>query len=104
MDAAQTPSAGGTSANAGPTRPDQSRPDASSRVIRPGADWKPGDTDYTDIRYETAEVAPGGAVAKITISRPEVRNAFRPRTLYELQDAFERARDDPQVGVVILTG
>jgi naphthoate synthase len=73
-------------------------------VIRPGADWKPGDADYTDIRYETAEVAPGGLVAKITISRPEVRNAFRPRTLYELQDAFETARDDPRVGVVILTG
>jgi len=72
-------------------------------TIRPGADWKPGDVEYGDIRYETAEL-PGGLVAKLTINRPEVRNAFRPQTLYELQDAFERARNDPAVGVVILTG
>jgi naphthoate synthase len=43
-------------------------------------------------------------MAKLTINRPEVRNAFRPRTLFDLQDAFERARDDRDVGVVILTG
>jgi naphthoate synthase len=55
--------------------------------------------DYDDIRYETAE-----GIAKLTICRPEVRNAFRPKTLYELADAFERARDDPGVGVVVLTG
>jgi naphthoate synthase len=55
--------------------------------------------DYSDIRYETAE-----GIAKLTICRPEVRNAFRPTTLYELADAFERARDDPRVGVVVLTG
>jgi naphthoate synthase len=55
--------------------------------------------DYTDIRYETAE-----GIAKLTICRPEVRNAFRPKTLYELADAFERARDDPGIGVVVLTG
>src|SRR5919106_4379734 len=61
-------------------------------------DWKP-DGDYTDIRYETAE-----GMAKVTICRPEVRNAFRPRTLVELSDAFERARNDRSVGVVILTG
>lgn len=54
---------------------------------------------YTDIRYETAE-----GIAKITINRPEVRNAFRPQTLTELADAFTAAREDPQVGVVILTG
>ncbi len=72
-------------------------------TIRPGAEWKPSDTDYGDIRYETAALE-GGAVAKITIARPEVRNAFRPRTLFELADAFERARNDPRVGVVILTG
>ncbi len=76
----------------------------SPRSIRSGADWKPGDADYTDIRYETAEVVPGGLVAKITICRPEVRNAFRPKTLFELMDAFERARNDPTVGVVLLTG
>ena len=55
--------------------------------------------DYSDIRYESAE-----GIAKLTICRPEVRNAFRPKTLYELADAFERARDDPRVGVVVLTG
>jgi naphthoate synthase len=71
--------------------------------IRPGADWKPGDVDFTDVRYETAELE-GGRVAKITIDRPEVRNAFRPRTLFELRDAFELARDDPEVGVIVLTG
>ena len=63
---------------------DPSSPTNEARTIRPGADWKPGDADYTDIRYEVAEVAPGGMVAKITICRPEVRNAFRPRTLFEL--------------------
>jgi naphthoate synthase len=61
-------------------------------------DWQP-DGDYTDIRYEAI---PG--IAKITIARPEVRNAFRPTTLSELSDAFERARDDPTIGVIILTG
>jgi naphthoate synthase len=55
--------------------------------------------DYQDIRYETAE-----AIAKITICRPEVRNAFRPQTLFELSRAFEAARDDPDVGAIILTG
>jgi len=55
--------------------------------------------DYQDIRYEVAE-----GMAKLTICRPEVRNAFRPRTVSELSDAFDAARDDPSVGVVILTG
>ena len=73
------------------------------RTIRPGAEWKPGDVDWSDIRYETA-TAEGGAIAKITICRSEVRNAFRPKTLFELQAAFELARNDPEVGVVILTG
>ncbi len=54
---------------------------------------------YEDIRYETS-----GGIAKVTINRPEVRNAFRPQTLFELSNAFEVARDDPSVGVVILTG
>ena len=60
--------------------------------------WKAAG-DYRDIRYETAE-----GIAKITICRPEVRNAFRPQTLAELIDAFDEARDDPEVGVVVLTG
>jgi naphthoate synthase len=64
--------------------------------------------EYEDIRYElaTGEEWPASepTVAKITINRPEVRNAFRPETVIELIDAFERAREDPAVGVVILTG
>jgi naphthoate synthase len=67
--------------------------------IRPALAWKPTTTEYTDVRAEQAE-----GIAKITINRPEVRNAFRPRTLFELQDAFERARNDPEIGVIILTG
>ncbi len=55
--------------------------------------------EYSDIRYETAE-----AIAKITIDRPEVRNAFRPLTVKELRHAFDVARDDPSVGVIVLTG
>jgi naphthoate synthase len=59
--------------------------------------------EYADIRYELGEGENAG-IAKITIDRPEVRNAFRPETVIELSDAFERAREDPSVGVVILTG
>jgi naphthoate synthase len=66
-------------------------------------DWQasgPADGQkYSDILYETAE-----GIAKITINRPEVRNAFRPTTLFELSSAFNAARDDPQIGVIILTG
>ena len=54
---------------------------------------------YDDILYEKAD-----GIAKITINRPEVRNAFRPTTVFELGRAFDAARDDPSVGVVILTG
>ncbi|HEU4356721.1 MAG TPA: 1,4-dihydroxy-2-naphthoyl-CoA synthase [Actinomycetota bacterium] len=64
----------------------------------PFLDWTPSG-DYVDIRYETAE-----GIAKITIDRPEVRNAFRPLTVREMARAFEQARDDPGIGVVILTG
>ena len=55
--------------------------------------------DYQDIIFEVAE-----GIARITINRPERRNAFRPHTLFELSDAFEEARDDTSVGVIILTG
>ena len=61
-------------------------------------DWQAAG-DYGDIRYETAE-----GIAKITINRPHVRNAFRPQTLFELKDAFTRAHEDQDVGVIILTG
>ncbi len=66
---------------------------------RPGTpDWQ-ASGDHTDIRYETAE-----GIAKITIARPEVRNAFRPLTTKELIRAFDVARDDPAIGVIVLTG
>lgn len=61
--------------------------------------WKRGDFGFSDIVYET-----GDGIAKITINRPEVRNAFRPQTIIELKEAFDIARDDESVGVVILTG
>ena len=61
-------------------------------------DWRPAG-DYSDILYEKAE-----GIAKITINRPEVRNAFRPQCLAELRDAFEKARDDTEVGSIIFTG
>ena len=61
--------------------------------------WTPAG-DYADIRYELS----GDGIAKITIDRPEVRNAFRPQTLVDLSDAFERARETLDVGVIVLTG
>jgi len=61
--------------------------------------WTPAG-EYEDIRYELS----GDGIAKITIDRPEVRNAFRPETVIELSDAFERAREDTEVGAIILTG
>jgi len=63
-------------------------------------DWTPGDGEYTDIRYELS----GDGIAKVTIARPEVRNAFRPQTLVEVSEALERAREDTSVGVIVLTG
>jgi naphthoate synthase len=61
--------------------------------------WTPAG-EYTDIRYELS----GDGIAKITINRPEVRNAFRPQTLFELREAFTLAQDDPTVGAIVLTG
>ena len=58
-----------------------------------------GGESFTDITYEVAE-----GMAKITINRPEVRNAFRPQTLFELEKAFALARDNDSVGVIIFTG
>ncbi len=55
--------------------------------------------DYEDILYERH-----GAIAKVTINRPEVHNAFRPKTVMEMIDAFSHARDDSSIGVIILTG
>jgi naphthoate synthase len=61
--------------------------------------WTPV-VEYGDIRYEHS----GTGIAKITIDRPEVRNAFRPETVRELIDAFARVRDDASIGCVLLTG
>jgi naphthoate synthase len=71
----------------------------AQRRVRPAADWRPVEGAYQDIRYEAAD-----GIAKITIDRPEVRNAFRPETVVELSQAFERAREDTEVGVIVLTG
>lgn len=61
--------------------------------------WVALNRNYEDIIYETYN-----GIAKITINRPEVRNAFRPKTVVEMIDAFSIARDDTNVGVIILTG
>ena len=61
-------------------------------------DWRRFD-HYEDIHYDTL-----GGIARVTINRPEVRNAFRPKTLFELAAAFEKARNDAAIGVVVLTG
>ncbi|TMB96520.1 MAG: 1,4-dihydroxy-2-naphthoyl-CoA synthase [Chloroflexi bacterium] len=65
------------------------------RAARPKVTWVRSG-DYEDILYDTWD-----GVAKITINRPEVRNAFRPTTVFEMSRAFEVARDDPTIGVVI---
>jgi naphthoate synthase len=70
---------------------DDLRPLAAPKWVEEGS--------FTDIRYEVAE-----GMAKLTICRPERRNAFRPQTLFELTDAFTRARDNPEVGVIVLCG
>ena len=61
-------------------------------------EWREA-AQYSDILYDRAE-----SIARITINRPEVKNAFRPQTLAELRDAFARARDDTEVGAIIFTG
>jgi naphthoate synthase len=74
-----------------------------TREIRQALKWQAVErrdrSAWTDIRYETSE-----GIAKITIDRPEVRNAFRPLTTKELIEAFDTARDDPDIGVILLTG
>ncbi len=68
--------------------------------MNPSIAWQsPEENAYTDILYQHAE-----GIAKITIDRPEVRNAFRPETVQELSDAFRRAHLNPDIGVIILTG
>lgn len=55
---------------------------------------------YDDIKFEATD----DGIAKITINRPHVRNAFRPETVKEMQDAFDHCRNEPSIGVIILTG
>ena len=69
-----------------------------TRVIAPAVNWTAA-KQYGDILYEKCD-----GMAKITINRPEVRNAFRPQTLFELKEAFADAHEDAAIGVVILTG
>ena len=73
--------------------------DPARSLVRPGTDWHDHGAGYGDIGYATS-----GGIAKLTIRRPEVRNAFRPQTLFELSDALNRARDDDRIGAVILCG
>lgn len=78
--------------------PQRHREAPSEADLYAPVEWVAGG-DYEDIRYETA-----GGIAKIAIDRPEVLNAFRPQTLVEISAAMELAREDTEVGVVILTG
>src|SRR3954466_8580990 len=66
------------------------------------ADWTPAG-EYADIRYELS-VAPTPGIAKITINRPGARNASRPEAMIDISPALERGREDPYVGVIVLTG
>jgi naphthoate synthase len=72
---------------------------AMTSCAAPAVEWRPFGT-FEDIRYDTTE----DGIAKITINRPEVHNAFRPQTLIEVSHALTMAREDESVGVIILTG
>jgi naphthoate synthase len=72
--------------------------DFGDRTI-PTWETAPGGESFTDIKYQV-----GDGIAKITINRPQVRNAFRPETIIELKSAFDLARDNASVGVIIFTG
>jgi naphthoate synthase len=76
--------------------------DPSYSSIEPGTVWE-SRGEYGDIRYEVSTGDEAG-IAKITINRPQKRNAFRPQTLFELTHAFNVARDDDEIGVIVLTG
>lgn len=89
---------------AGAVKAAKPKVDFSVSTIKPGAKWKAMKPSrfkkYTDIRLETD----GEGIGKITINRPEVRNAFRPLTVKEMLDAMDVLRDDPKIGVIVLTG
>lgn len=71
----------------------------TTTLAAPPATWTSIKT-YQDIKYEKTD----DGIAKVTINRPEVRNAFRPETVEEMLDAFDHARNDGSIGVIILTG
>ncbi len=73
--------------------------DPATSTVKPALDWQLANESFVDIRYQKAE-----GMAKITINRPEVRNAFRPKTIMEIRTALSDARFDESVGVIILTG
>ncbi|SMF41522.1 1,4-Dihydroxy-2-naphthoyl-CoA synthase [Alteromonadaceae bacterium Bs31] len=73
--------------------------DPATSSIKPALDWQDCSGSYTDILYHKA-----AGIAKITINRPEVRNAFRPKTVMEIRAALSDTRFDEAVGVVVLTG
>ena len=75
-----------------------SKPDPYLSTVKPALAWRP-QGEWQDIEYAVCD-----QIAKITINRPEKRNAFRPQTVKELIQAFEMARDDSDVGVIILCG
>ncbi|MGA1678994.1 MAG: 1,4-dihydroxy-2-naphthoyl-CoA synthase [Candidatus Nanopelagicales bacterium] len=75
-----------------------SKPDPYLSTVKPALAWRP-QGEWQDIEYAVCD-----QIAKITINRPEKRNAFRPQTVKELIQAFEMARDDSEVGVIILCG
>ena len=73
-------------------------------IVEGAIEWQKLGT-YTDILYERGiSDTDTAGIAKVTINRPEVRNAFRPLTVAEMQDAFAKARDESDIGVIILTG
>lgn len=80
--------------------PARAKPEHSSAI--PACEWESAG-EFGDIKYELSTGEAAG-IAKITINRPDKRNAFRPQTIIELIEAFTLARDDGRVGVVILTG
>ena len=87
-----------------PVVPDDSpaKTDPAFSSIIPGCEWA-AHGDFADIKLETS-LGDAQGIAKITINRPHKRNAFRPQTVQELIHAFDLVRDDPEIGVVILTG
>jgi naphthoate synthase len=83
------------------------RPCHAASLSAVSADWTDATAeaggDFADVRYEKSSGEDSG-IAKITIDRPEVRNAFRPRTIVEISRALEDAREDTSIGVIVLTG